>query len=335
MKRLTNVPTLALISLGGIGLLGAAGCSDRRAPAAPEGMELGRETIAPLLAAHVDQFSDWSEPVNLGPPVNSSAREIMPALSPDGLSLYFVSDRAVGGLGGNDIWVARRSSVRSPWNAPINLGAPTNSAAEEVDPALSSDGRLLFFSSNRQGGQGRLDLYVSRRRNPNDDLGWGPPVNLGPHVNTPAGDRGPDYVVVSPGAPAALYFGRGIGLQQTDIYAAPVTHDGEPLAPAEIVAELSAPGAVTDGPSVRADAREIFFMSNRTGSFDLWVSTRRSPHDTWSTPRNLGPLVNTDFAEERPHLSHDGRTLLFDSNRPDGSLGGQDIWMSTRTPSGH
>lgn len=275
--------------------------------------------------------SEWSEPVNLGAPINSTGREIMPALSADGRSLYFVSDRA-GGLGGNDIWVSRRSSVDGPWETPVNVGAPINSAGQEVDPTLSADGRLLFFSSNRPGGHGRLDIYVSRR-NPNDDLAWGDPVNLGPRVNTPAGDRGPDHVVVSPGAPAMLYFGRGIGLRQADVYAAPVTEDGDPLAPAELISELSAPGAVTDGPSLRGDAREMFFMSNRSGGFDLWLSTRRSPHDGWSVPDNLGAPVNTSFAEERPELSHDGRTLLFDSDRPDG-LGGQDIWISTRTPGG-
>jgi hypothetical protein len=86
---------------------------------------------------------------------------------------------------------------------------------------------------------------------------------------------------------------------------------------------------------VRGDGREILFWSNRPGSrgfADIWVSTRASVHDAWSPPENLGAAVNTDFAEERPSLSADARTLLFDSDRPGGC--GQDIRMSTRTPSG-
>ena len=279
----------------------------------------------------------WSEPVNLGPPVNTSAIEIMPTLSRDGLSLYFVSDRQAGGFGNTDIWVARRATVDSPWETPVNLGATINSSGPDVAPELSIDGRLLFFSSNRQAGHGRLDIYVSHRSNPNDDFGWGSPVNLGPHVNTTAGDRGADHVVVSSNAPAVLYFGRGIGLEQSDIYSAPITHYGEPLAEAEIVGQLNAPGAVNDAPSLRQDGREIFFMSDRAGfGFDIWVSTRTSPHEAWSTPSNVGAPVNTPFAEERPDLSFDGRTLLFDSDRPhaDG-LVDQDIWMSTRIPSGN
>jgi hypothetical protein len=58
--------------------------------------------------------SEWSEPVNLGAPVNSAANEMNAALSPDERSLYFVSTRA-GGLGGADIWVSRRASLDAPW----------------------------------------------------------------------------------------------------------------------------------------------------------------------------------------------------------------------------
>jgi len=116
-----------------------------------------------------------------------------------------------------------------------------------------------------------------------------------------------------------------------------VTHNGEPLGTPERLTELSAPDANDAGQSVRTDGREIFFWSDRAGTVgdaDLWVSTRRSVHDAWSTPVNVGSVINTEFAEERPSLSHDGRTLFFDSLRPGGVNDSQDIWMSTRTPSG-
>src|SRR2546425_1168393 len=76
---------------------------------------------APRLRAMSFANSEWSEPENLGAPVNSAAGEMNPALSPDELSLYFVSTRA-GGFGGADIWVARRASLDSPWAEPVNLG---------------------------------------------------------------------------------------------------------------------------------------------------------------------------------------------------------------------
>lgn len=70
---------------------------------------------------------------------------------------------------------------------------------------------------------------------------------------------------------------------------------------------------------------------------DLFVSTRRSVHDAWSAPQNLGAPVNTALDEISARLSQDGRTLLITSARPGGlggTLFGFDIWISTRTPSG-
>ena len=92
--------------------------------------------------------------------------------------------------------------------------------------------------------------------------------------------------------------------------------------------------------AVRADGKEILFNSGRpltpggANVFDIWVSTRRTTHEAWSAPVNLGPPVNTTFAEFQPDLSHDGRTLLFIAGVGRGGLGGFDIWMSTRTVNG-
>lgn len=326
---LSLASTLGLVAMLGCGVDDGHLISDQRSAELQSGIER-QDPISAEELSGLDNFA-WSEPVNLGPPVNTSAIEIMPTLSQDERSLYFVSDRP-GGFGGTDIWVARRASVNSPWETPVNLGAIVNTPGNEADPTLSNDGRLLFFASNRQPGT-RLDVYVSHRSNPNDDLGWGSPLNLGPHINTnAAGERSPDYTVGSPGTPALLYFTRGIGLTQSDIYSAPVTSNGEPLAAAELVVELNAHGTVTGGQSLRMDGKEIYFMSNRDGpGFDIWFSRRRSRHEAWSTPINAGAPLNTAFAEERPDVSFDGRTLLFDSDRPhaDG-LQDQDIWMSTR-----
>lgn len=285
-----------------------------------------RASAAPRLA--------WSEPVNLGAPINTAFREISARLAPDGRSIYFVSNRP-GGIGtNNDIWVAQRASRHHPWQTPFNLGLIVNSAADDGGPSLSADGLMLFFNSNRPGGQGQADLYVSRRADQEDDLGWGPPANLGPLVNTTGGERGPEFVVGRGGATATLYFNAGnLALQQSDLYAAPVTLTGEPLGPAQPVSGVNDPNANDAGQSVRPGGRVMHFWSERAGGFgdaDLWVSVLRRGQDVWSTPENLGAPVNTEFAEERPHLSRDGRTLFFDSTRPDGIGGSQDIWASSR-----
>ena len=285
--------------------------------------------------------SEWSEPVNLGPVVNSPFIDTGAELSPDELSLYFNSDRP-GGLGGPDIWVSRRACRDCPWEAPVNVGPNINSRLTDGTPAFSPDGHLLFFSSRRAGGQGGEDIWVSRRTHTDDDLGWEPPVNLGPGINTPSNETSPAFLA-GRGVRGhhTLYFVRwATALTEFDIYQASVTRNGESLGPAVPVTELNHPSFLDGDPTIRADGRELMFWSTRpggVGDLDIWVATRCSVRDPWSPPQPLGPPVNTSFGGEFvPALSRDGRTLVFTGNMlRGGSFGRQDLWMSTRTGLGN
>ena len=285
------------------------------------------------LQAHSFANSEWSTPVNLGGTINTAFNEQGPTLSNDGLSLYFGSDRP-SGLGGFDVWVSRRACSGCSWETPVNLGTVVNTAAAETGPGLSVDGHMLFFRSTREGGQGLGDVYLSRRANPKDNFGWGPPRGLGPDVNTAAEEAGAEYLQSAEDGAANLYFNRAPPGGTADLFAAPVTRNGETRGPAIRISELSDPTAVDQGPTVRGDGREMLFWSTRGGGFgaaDIWVSARRSVHDAWSPPENLGgPPLNTPSAELQPDLSPDGRTLLFTSSR----LGGSDR-KSTRLNSSH
>ena len=318
-----TLPIATTVSLASLGLLLA--CDSQSHPAAPR------------LQAMSFANSDWSAPVNLGAMINSTFLDAQPNLSKDGLSLYFTSTRPVGGQGGNDLWVARRGCEDCPWEAPVNLGAVINTSGVEAGSDLSADGHLLFFHSNRPGSLGGNDIYVSRRADPNDDFGWGPPEALGPDVNTTADENAPTYLQSAEDGSANLYFTRGDATTQAqELYVAAITRDGETRGPAVLAVELNSI-ANDAAPTVRADGRELLFHSPRSGTLgfaDLWVSTRQSVHEPWSTPVNLGAPLNTTAFDLQPSLSHDGRTLVWASDRP-GSIGGLDIWMSTRTPSGH
>jgi Tol biopolymer transport system component len=274
--------------------------------------------------------AEWSTPVNLGPVVNSSATEQNPGVSADGLAIYFQSDRP-GGLGGFDIWVTRRDCRNCSWEPPVNLGPPINTTFADLGPSLSPDGHLLFFHSNRPGGLGGNDIWMARRSGSKDEEDWETPVNLGPDVNTADDDNGADYVASDGGG--ALYFNRGnIAAQLADLYRVGIKRDGGTEGPAQPVTELNAPGFNDNAPTLRADAREILFTSNRpggVGAADIWVSTRQSANHPWSPPENAGPPLNTPFADQHPELTQDARTLFFSSGRPGGS-GGFDLWMSTR-----
>jgi hypothetical protein len=112
-------------------------------------------------------------PIRLPAPVNNpTANEQGPALSADGLALYLCSNRPPSA--GNDLGVARRASKDDPWGERVNLGPAVNSFGGDCGPSLSLDGRLLFFTSNRTGGAGGNDIYMSSRTDTTDDLSWGP-----------------------------------------------------------------------------------------------------------------------------------------------------------------
>ena len=130
----------------------------------------------------------WEAPVELGPPINSWAREIGPAVSTDGLELFFSSNRPVeAALGDDDIYVSTRPSTDAPWGTPVNLGANVNSQVAEGYVSLAAADLLLFFGSFRESGLGAEDIWVSARATKADP--WGPAVNLGPTINSFHFDR--------------------------------------------------------------------------------------------------------------------------------------------------
>lgn len=98
----------------------------------------------------------WSEPINLGPRLNSDGNEITPFFAADD-SLFFASD-GFGGQGGYEIFLALRDG--GAWQAPVPV-VELNSAGDDSDLTLLPDG-LALFSSNRAGGKGGLDLYAAR-----------------------------------------------------------------------------------------------------------------------------------------------------------------------------
>jgi Tol biopolymer transport system component len=294
----------------------------------------GEGTKPSLVSA---RYSDWSNPVNLGPAVNSASIEQGPFVSRDGLTLYFVSNRP-DGFGSQDIYVSHRASLDEPWREPRNLGITINSNSNDASPTLSADEHRLYFHSGRPGGFGGTDLYVSRRRDNRDDFGWQAPENLGGIINTAANERGLTLLEDDETETTTVYFDSdrpGLGGVDTgvDIYASRLNPDGS-FGPAALVGELSS--ASNDLlPGLRRDGLEIFLDSDRPGTLglrDIWVSTRASTADPWSPPVNL-TAVNSTVGDQRAALSFDGRSLYVASSRP-GGLGGNDIYVSTRTKLG-
>lgn len=121
--------------------------------------------------------NDWSEPINLGPNVNSYDWESQPSLSADGRTLYFVSDRR-GGFGRRDIWYSVQDE-NGLWTKAQNLGSPINTVYEEYSPFIHVNGKTLYFASNGLVGFGGFDIYYSEKL----ENGWSLPENMGGPVN--------------------------------------------------------------------------------------------------------------------------------------------------------
>ncbi len=125
----------------------------------------------------------WAKPQNLGFPVNTTSHEASVGISPDGNQLFIYKDN-----GNGDIYVCSLTEDHK-WSKPVSVGSEVNSVKYfENGACLSFDGKKLFFASNREGGAGGNDIWVSEKL---DNGSWGKPANLGLPINTEADEESP------------------------------------------------------------------------------------------------------------------------------------------------
>jgi hypothetical protein len=162
----------------------------------------------------------WTEAQILTENINSPYQEASATISPDGQLMYISSNRP-GGLGGKDIYRARRLPDGN-WSLPQNLGPTINTPYDEDSPFIQADGRTLYFSSNGHSTMGGFDIFKTKLDN--DDI-WSMPMNVGYPINTVKDDI---YYVVSPDGKTAYYSSDmegGYGGQ--DIYNINILYDDE------------------------------------------------------------------------------------------------------------
>jgi len=280
----------------------------------------------------------FGEPEILGSGVNSGYGEHGPRISSDGLELYFTSNRP-GGYAEYTIWVCTRATREAHWGEAVNLGPPVNTPCGEGTAYagtgaanISADGLSLYFSSGRSDGFGSQDLYVTTRAS--KSAPWEAPTNLGPEVNSSAWENSPDISADS----LCLFFAdhpygpyRTGGYGSSDIWVTQresENHGWE--TPINLGPTINTP-AEDAGPSLSSDGMLLFFHSYRpggSGSLDLWMVKRTTTSDTWGTPKNLGPNINSSYYDDNPDISSDGSILYFESGRQ----GGSDLWQVSIDP---
>jgi len=199
--------------------------------------------------------NNWTEPINIGPSINTENWESQPAISADGRQLFFVSNRS-GGIGGKDIWVSYKNT-NGTWTKAKNLGKDINTSKDDISPFLHWDNQTLYFSSKGLIGMGGFDIFLSRL----DELGnWGKVKNIGYPINSPSDEN--SLIVAKDGRTA--YFASAYfieGRSDLDLY----TFDLPQESRAREVAYVQ--GVITDAKTkkpIKAEIELVDLLSGRS-----------------------------------------------------------------------
>lgn len=312
LRKLAGVAVVVLISLSAVRL--------RSVKEAPADCSAGRPYC-------------YNTPVHLDSPINTPGFEGKPALSADGLELYFVSDRpgALGGPGDQDIYVTRRASVNASWGPPERVPPPVSSAFFDITPTISLDGLALYFGSNRPGpfSPPWPDLWVSHRASVNHP--WGEVVHLGSGINTPLFEGSID---ISPDQRTAFFAGVTPDFV-FDIFVSRRSSTDEPFGPrVKLPPPIDSEGH-DYGPALTPNGHVMFFSSGIDNPFapgainHLYVSERQNDRAPWGPRIYLDTLNCPTCFGGLPTIRAAGKEICWTGNRGD-SLGDMDLYCATR-----
>lgn len=195
----------------------------------------------------------WSKPKPISDKINTKGYDATIGLSPDGQRLYIYKNPP--GMG--DIFYCDLKGDQ--WGEPISMGTPINgSKTYETTISVTPDGKKIFFTSNREGSLGDLDIYTSEKK---DDGSWTEPMNLGPNINTPFADDSP---FIHPNG-RTLYFssnGRPDCIGGYDIYKSDLKEDGTWGTPVNLGYPINTPD------------NDIYFVLSANGKHGYYASAK-------------------------------------------------------------
>lgn len=202
--------------------------------------------------------SGWAK-AKSAPGLNTRGNEGAHCLSADGNTLIFTACNRYDSYGACDLYISRKRG--DEWTTPVNMGADVNSGSWDSQPSISSDGKTLYFSSNRKGGSGGSDIWMSKL---NVVGRWEAPVNLGDTINSPENEISP---FIHPDGVTMYFASKGHpGVGNFDIFMSKKNENGKWSLPVNlgypINTELDDMSMIVD-----ASGKTAYFASFRSEGF--------------------------------------------------------------------
>jgi len=241
----------------------------------------GETNSAPPIALQEDFYysnrvnGTWEPRIAAGAPLNTPDNEGAQTMTADGKTLWFTACNRRGGMGMCDIYYSTLENGK--WTSPRNAGSPVNSRYSEKHPAISADGRILYFTSNRPGGLGDFDIWMSEKIGDT----WSIPENLGDSVNTGGLEQSP---FIHPDQRSLYFSSTGWpGMGQGDLFVTRMKRDSGWTTPEN----LGYPINTFDddiGLSLNATGNRAYFASNRGKGTDTDIYTFEMPEKVRPVP---------------------------------------------------
>jgi outer membrane protein OmpA-like peptidoglycan-associated protein/tetratricopeptide (TPR) repeat protein len=214
--------------------------------------------------------------------LNSPFNDSSPAIAANGKAMAFARDNRDGNF---DLFFAEK--IRGQWQEPKRIPAPVSTAHWESQPSLSADGQTLYFVSDRPGGKGKLDLWVSHRQ---EDGSWGQVANLGSRINTSYNEQAP---FIHPDGQTLYFMSKGHpGMGEYDLFLSRKDETGEWNEPENLGYPINTQyneGAL----AISLDGKTAYFDTDKFGPTGEYQEMGNADLFSFNLPANARPMPAT------------------------------------------